>query len=149
MGWLVVWNTATRLNAPVRGVATLTNPEPGPISTVAMDTAFPRDFGDVGTGDTFNLVASVVVFDLEHGRHTMSSFPSKTHFQFSGPIDFGHDAYTLLDVQLVQHFPSAMVTMTDSTKVLFHDVPDSGFVLRLWWNDPWFLGHGIYNKGSS
>ena len=92
---------------------------------------FPRDFSSVASGDDFNLVAAMKVFDYDHDLHLMMSLPSKTTFVLRDSIDFGHDSYSLLKVRLVQHCPMPMVHLHERSHVLYHDVPtwDSLFEL--------------------
>ena len=95
-----------------------------------MDS-FPKDFCSVDLGVPFNMMARMRLFDLEHDQHLMVSMPSQTQFHLKGPIEFGHDSYSLLRVQLVRQFPSPVVQLCEgSFSIMMFQL---GMVCSIWW----------------
>ena len=85
--------------------------------------AFPMEFGSIPTGSSMNLVCKMKIFDISHERHLLFTDPQGVQFAFTGLLDYGHDSYTLLDVELVKQFPNPHVVATSATRVMYHDLP--------------------------
>ena len=84
----------------------------------------PMDFGEVSPGKTFCLVGKMKVFDITHDRHRLVTEPLGSPFLFTGLLEFGHESYTLMDVELLQQFPVPHVIARPSTRIMHHDPPD-------------------------
>ena len=68
------------------------------------------------------LVAKMIVFDPVEG-HLMETVPRKQRFIFDGCLSFGHESYTLLDVQLVNMYPHPVVSLGNQGRLMYHDPP--------------------------
>ena len=80
------------------------------------------NFASTVNGCSIDLVCSVKVFDDSHGAHLLVSRDGH-EFLFTGCLNAGFHAYTILDGTLKQQFPVPIVVSTNQTRILEHHAP--------------------------
>lgn len=81
------------------------------------------DFGCISDGGSIDLLCKMKIFDISHGKHVLVTEPNGIPFVYTGLLEFGHEAYTLLDAELVRQFPEPHVKASQFTRVMHHDPP--------------------------
>ena len=81
------------------------------------------DFGCITDGGYIDLLCKMKIFDISHGKHVLVTEPNGISFVYTGLLEYGHEAYTLLDAELVRQFPEPHVRASRFTRVMHHDPP--------------------------
>ena len=89
-------------------------------------TACNGVFDDLGLreeGQLLSLVCRLVCFDPLSIQHLMETVPGNQRFYYDGGIEFGHETYSMLDVQFVCAYPTPVLQQGLRGQVLYHDPP--------------------------
>ena len=76
------------------------------------------DFGCITDGGSIDLLCKMKIFDISHGKHVLVTEPNGISFVYTGLLEYGHEAYTLLDAELVRQFPEPHVRASRFTRVI-------------------------------